>query len=143
MHAIAVLVYIAKLKRGLALAVDAHFLHDFSIKMFLIWYSYNGQSSNVTPYFLRKISKCVIRLLLPQLMMSWILRFFLDQPLKEWLTGRKRGKDKNTKTWISRERKDLFRWNKKHLPLFKGYNLVKKWKYVDVSFNHKILMTQS
>ena len=138
MHAIAVLVYIAKLKRGLALAVDAHFLHDFSIKMFLIWYSYNGQSSNVTPYFLRKISKCVIRLLLPQLMMSWILRFFLDQPLKEWLTGRKRGKDKNTKTWISRERKDLFRWNKKHFSKFlKGYHLVKNKNLIKNS-KHKL-----
>ena len=138
MHAIAVLVYIAKLKRGLALAVDAHFLHDFSIKMFLIWYSYNGQSSNVTPYFLRKISKCVIRLLLPQLMMSWILRFFLDQPLKEWLTGRKRGKDKNTKTWISRERKDLFRWNKKHFSNFlKGYHLVKNKNLIKNS-KHKL-----
>ena len=138
MHAIAVLVYIAKLKRGLALAVDAHFLHDFSIKMFLIWYSYNGQSSNVTPYFLRKISKCVIRLLLPQLMMSWILRFFLDQPLKEWLTGRKRGKDKNTKTWISRERKDLFRGNKKHFSNFlKGYHLAKNKNLIKNS-KHKL-----
>ena len=138
MHAIAVLVYITKLKRVLALAVDAHFLHDFSIKMFLIWYSYNGQSSNVTPYFLRKISKCVIRLLLPQLMMSWILRFFLDQPLKEWLTGRKRGKDKNTKTWISRERKDLFRWNKKHFSKFlKGYHLVKNKNLIKNS-KHKL-----
>ena len=34
--AMAVLGYLAKLKRGLALAFGAHFLHDFSIKMFLI-----------------------------------------------------------------------------------------------------------
>ena len=31
----AVLSYLAKLKRGLGLAFSAHFLHDFSIKMFL------------------------------------------------------------------------------------------------------------
>ena len=37
----------------------------------------------------------------------------LDQPLKQWLTGRKRGEDGNTKTWISQEWKELFRWNKK------------------------------
>ena len=38
----------------------------------------------------------------------------------------KRGEDKNTKIWISRERKELFRWNKKHLSKFlKGYDLVK------------------
>ena len=52
----AVLAYIAKLKRGLGLAFGAHFLHDFSIKMFLIKFSINGQSFNVTHYFFLKIS---------------------------------------------------------------------------------------
>ena len=33
---IAVLGYIAKLKRGLRLAFGAHFQHDFSVKMFCI-----------------------------------------------------------------------------------------------------------
>ena len=28
----------------------------------------------------------------------------------------KRGEDEYTKIWISRERKELFRWNKKHFP---------------------------
>ena len=32
----AVLGYLVQLKRDLELAFDAHFLHDFSIKMFLI-----------------------------------------------------------------------------------------------------------
>ena len=32
----AVLGYFTKLKRDLELAFDAHFLHDFSMKMFLI-----------------------------------------------------------------------------------------------------------
>ena len=39
----------------------------------------------------------------------------MDQALKEWLTGRKRGEDGNTKIWISLEQKELFRWNKKYL----------------------------
>ena len=40
---------------------------------------------------------------------------------------KKRGGDGNTKTWISRERKELVRWNKKPFSsLFKGYRLVKK-----------------
>ena len=52
----AALAYIAKLKKGLGLAFDAYFLHDFSIKMFLIKYSINGQSFNVIPFFLLKIS---------------------------------------------------------------------------------------
>ena len=33
----AVLGYLAKLKRGLGLAFGAHSLHDFSIKMFFIY----------------------------------------------------------------------------------------------------------
>ena len=36
LHAMAVLGYLPKLKRDLGLAFGAHFLHDFSIKMFLI-----------------------------------------------------------------------------------------------------------
>ena len=43
--------YLPKLKRDLGLAFSAHFLHDFSIKMFLIYYSINGQSFNVIPFF--------------------------------------------------------------------------------------------
>ena len=42
-------------------------------------------------------------------MMSQDVRFMLDQPLKQWLTARKRGEDGNTKFSISRERKELFR----------------------------------
>ena len=41
--------------------------------------------------------KCVIKFLFRQLMMSQTLRFVLDQTLKQWLTGRKRGEDGNTK----------------------------------------------
>ena len=39
----------------------------------------------------------------------------------------KKEEDKNTKIWISRNGKMLFRWNKKHFSyLLKGYNLVEK-----------------
>ena len=54
----AVLGYLTKLKRDLGLAFGAHFRHDFSIKMFLISYSINGQT------------KCVIKFLVRQLMTS-------------------------------------------------------------------------
>ena len=64
--------------------------------------------------FSRHQTKCVIKFIFRQLMTSKTVRFFLYQPLKQWLTGTKRGEDENTKTWISRERKELFRWNKKH-----------------------------
>ena len=57
----AVLGYLAKLKRDLGLAFGAHFSifwrnHLLYIKMFLIGYSINGQRFNVTPYFFGKIS---------------------------------------------------------------------------------------
>ena len=49
----AVLDYLPK-KGGLGIAFGAHFLDEFSIKMFLISYSINGQSFNATPYFFLK-----------------------------------------------------------------------------------------
>ena len=52
----AVLDYLPKLKKGLGLAYGAHFLHNFSIKMFLIYYSIYGQSFNAMLLFLHKIS---------------------------------------------------------------------------------------
>ena len=61
-----VLRYLAKLKRDLGLPFDAHFLHDISIKMFLIYYTINGQSVNVKPYFFLKISN------------KMVLGFYLD-----------------------------------------------------------------
>ena len=41
-------------------------------------------------------------------------------------SGKWKGRGKITKIWISRERKELSRWNKKHLSQFlKGYYLVR------------------
>ena len=79
-------------------------------------------------FFLLKISRCV-EFWFRQLMASWTLRFIFDHPLKQWPTGRKHGKDRNANIRISQERKELFRWNKKHFSKFlKGYHLVKKIK---------------
>ena len=55
-------------------------------------------------------TKCVIKSLFTQLMMSYALRFFLDQPLKQWLTGRKRREDEyleNEKSFLD-EIKNIF-----------------------------------
>ena len=42
-------------------------------------------------------------------------------------SGQWKGRGKITKIWISRERRELFRWNQKHFSQFlKGYYLVKK-----------------
>ena len=47
--------------------------------------------------FPRYQTKYVIKFILRQLMMSQTIIFMLDQPLKQWLTGRARGEDGNTK----------------------------------------------
>ena len=54
-------------------------------------------------------TKCVFKSLFRQVMTSQTLRFFLNQPLKQWMTGKKRGKDEYTKIRIFLERKELFR----------------------------------
>ena len=47
--------------------------------------------------FSRYQTKCIIKFLFRQLLTSKTLRFILDQALKQWLTGSKRGEDGNTK----------------------------------------------
>ena len=88
----AVLGYIAKLKRSLGLAFGAHFLHDFSIKMFLILYSINGQS---LPFFLLKISN---KMLLNSYLESWDVidfKIFLGSTSKAMADKeKKRGRQK-------------------------------------------------
>ena len=47
---------------------------------------------------------------------------------------KKEGKT-NIKIEISQERKEFFRWNKKHFSwLFKGIHSLEKWKIGDTSF---------
>ena len=53
----------------------------------------------------------------------------------------------NTKTWISQDRKELFRWNKKHFSYFlKGFHLVRNLiKTEDTSFkdiSHDVLLSK-
>ena len=57
---------------------------------------------------LRYQTKCIIKFLFRQLMTSETLRLILNQSLKQWLTGRKRRENGNTKISISQERKELF-----------------------------------
>ena len=63
-------------------------------------------------------------------MMSVTLRFIFEQTLKQWLTGRKRDEERNKIFWISRERKEVFRWNKKtHFIVFEGLSFGEKQKF--------------
>ena len=65
-------------------------------------------------FFPRYQTKCVIKFLFWQMMTSYTLGFLLNRTLMQWLTGKKREEEENTKIWISREQKELFIWNKKH-----------------------------
>ena len=56
----AVLGYLAKLERGLGRAFGAHFLHGFSLKMFLIQFSINGQSFSVTLFLSQDVKQNVL-----------------------------------------------------------------------------------
>ena len=68
----------------------------------------------------------------------WRHRFIFDQPPGQWRTRGKRGEDRNTKISISREQKELFRWNKKHCSWFlKGYHLMRNKIFIKNS-RHKL-----
>ena len=84
-----------KLKGGVGLAFGAHFLHDFSIKnIFYLTLYQRAKFQHHASFPSQDVKKkCVIKFLFRQLMISQTTRFLLDQPLKQWLTGRKRGED--------------------------------------------------
>ena len=106
MLATAVLAYIAKLKGGLGLAFGSQFLHYFSIKMFFIWYSYNGQNFNVTPYFVLKISSKMCYLVLTYTVDGIINFKILFGSSAKAMADREKTRGRwNTKTWISPEQK--------------------------------------
>ena len=85
------------------------------------------------------IKQNVLLSLLFRQLMSQSIRFILDQPLKQWLTGRKSGEDGNTKIWISWERKELSDEIKYIFHIFWRaiiwLKIKKWWKIVDTSFN--------
>ena len=59
-------------------------------------------------FFPRYQTKCVIKFIFSQLMMSQTIRFMLGQHLKQWLTERKTGEDGNTKLeYLENEKSSL------------------------------------
>ena len=58
--------------------------------------------------FSRYQTKCVIKFLLRQLMASQTLGFFVDQPLKQWLTEESKGEIKIQKESFLDEIKGTF-----------------------------------
>ena len=89
--------------------------------------------------FSRYQAKCVIKLLFKQLMTSSTLRFFLDQPPKQWPTGRKRREDGNTK-YLDKEKSFLDEIKSIFHSFLLGYRLVKNKNLIKNS-GHKLLGT--
>ena len=99
---------------------------SFTMRIFCMVFSYKCSLFNILSIdevpmlhifsFWRYQAKCIVKSLFRQLMTSESVRFIVDHPLKQWPTGKKWGEDRKTKNWISREWKELFRWNKKPFP---------------------------
>ena len=89
----AVLGYLLKLERGLVPAFDTIFCMIFSIKCSLFnTLSMDKVAMSYLFSFSKNQTKCVIDFLFRQLMISRTLRFIFDHRLKQWPTGRKRGR---------------------------------------------------
>ena len=87
-----------KMKKDLELISRSQFLKNFSMKIFLLWYI-NSLLDCV--YFASYSVKYVSCFMYRYLMTSWHLNIW------------------KVKTWLSQERKELSRWNKKHFSLFR------------------------
>ena len=70
---------------------------------------------------------------------SWHHKLFHFH-LSLWIWKVWKGREKITKNWISREQKELFRWNRKHFIVFKGLSFGEKiniwYKIADTSFKY-------
>ena len=96
-------------KKGSKTSLWCIFSAWFSNKNVPYWILYQWTQFQCHKFFPSQDTKQnVIKFLFRQLMTSQALRFIFDQPLKQWLTGKKRGADGNTKNWISWERKAFF-----------------------------------
>ena len=59
-------------------------------------------------------------------MISWTFRFILDQPLKQWLTGKKKGEHGNKKNEYLENEKSFLDEIKKTFVVFEGLSFGKK-----------------
>ena len=105
-----VLYYLPKLRRGLWLTFGVYCLYDFCIKMFLISDSINWQSFNVITFFpSHDIKQSVFLILIKTIDDVINFKIYLLSSSKA-MTDSKKEENENTKIWISRDRKEPFRW---------------------------------
>ena len=86
-----VLVYLAKFKKGSEASFWCTFSARFSHKIILYLILNQWKKFQFHAFFPSQDTKQNV------VLNSQTLRFIFDQPVKEWLTGRKRWEDKNTK----------------------------------------------
>ena len=74
---------------------------------------------------------------------AYVIRCILNYPLRQWLIGKYWEEVRNPKIWISRECKELLRWNKMHfswlLRTIIWWKNEKEWTQVLRSFLIKVL----
>ena len=87
--------------------------------------------------FSRYQTKCVIEFLFRKLMTSWTLGFIFDHRLKQWPTGRKRGKDRNTKFEYLENEKSFLDEIKSIFHCFRGAIICEKTK-INENSGHKL-----
>ena len=121
------------LKKGLGIVSPAHFVYDFSTKMFLLLYSINWPNFIAWLSLLLEIlsNMCIAIVCYPgcDVMDFEIPLIILIEPF--FLHDQKA----MTKTSISRERNELLGWNKKYLsPFLKGFQLSKMSNTLEYAF---------
>ena len=96
-----------KIKKDLELVSRRYFPCTFLIKFFFCHVTWTSQiSSPDWVYFPSYLAKCVSCFMLRHLMTSWHLNIW------------------KVKIWLSQERKELLKWNKKHFSLFHKCSLL-------------------
>ena len=96
-----------KIKKDLELVSRRYFPCTFLIKFFFCHVTWTSQiSSPDWVYFPSYLAKCVSCFMLRHLMTSWHLNIW------------------KIKIWLSQERKELSKWNKKHFSLFHKCSLL-------------------
>ena len=111
----------------MGLAFGAHFLYDYSIKMFLIYGSINGQRFNAIPFFFLKISNKMCYQVLIQTVDDVInSKIYLGSSSKAMADReKKRGRWKYKNFNILRTKKSFLNAIKTFSQFLKGYHLVK------------------
>ena len=116
------------LEKDVAIVSTPYFVHDFSRKMVLIWYSIDWPNFIVwLPLLLEILGNICVAI---ACFTSCDVKDFeikgvlpgLIQLLGNW-------KEAMTKTQISSERNELLRWNKKHFSsILKGFQIKEVWR---------------